>query len=603
LDEATPRSGVGAAAETGRAGTARVAHGAAGTGRERWEWLLGVGLLLAVLLAGGVDWWQQERGAPLYHRGVQAAADQHWAAALAAFEAAGGYLDAPARAATARATLQQLSQLYAAARAAETRDDWAAALRDYGSVVALQPDYEAVATRLPAARTALLQQQAAGAIYGTIGPGGGLSLARGPGLGAWRLPGSDAVSRVRLYAAGRWVIYDGIIWPAIGAHGDPTHRVLRLADRAAPAQPSVTLLPADLPPDGTAQPAPGGFWWFSADLPPPGVVYYDYATGTATPLPVRPGWTVNTTDPVHGWLLLAQPGRAADGSPRTTLYLSTATGVIFDLLGAVPGTVQAAQISADGRYVLFSNTPGPQAGPRTWTQLMLVQRGVQAADPRLSRRLLVLETLDWPADGGAAGRLTARFLPGSGPVQVLSDHSDADGRRQTLYNLETGLQYTVWGRLPPPLTATAFDLSAGGGLVLTQHPERAATRLVLQSATQLTTRHELRVPSTPDSTVSVRLTAPADYLLITVGNPRSNQARQRYTLYTAPLGADGVPGPPTALVSGLYAPALVPAPQPQPAPGGAALLYLTPTGALQVLTLDGAVCGGLATDVRRVWVP
>jgi hypothetical protein len=575
-----------------------------GPGRERWEWLLGVGLLLAVLLAGGVDWWQQERGAPIYHRGVQAAADQHWAAALAAFEAAGSYRDAPAQAATARATLQQITRLYAAARAAETRDDWTAALRDYNGVAALQPDYDDVATRLPAARAALLQQQAAGAIYGTIGPTGGLSLVRGPGLGAWRLPGSDAASRVRLYAGGRWVIYDGIVWPATGAHGDPSHRVLRLADLAAPTTPQVTLLPRALPPDGTAQPAPGGFWWFSAALPAPGVVYYDYATGTATPLPVRPGWTVSATDPVHGWLLLARTsGGAADGGARTELYLSSATGAVFDLLAAVPGTVQDAQVSADGRYVLFRNTPEARAGAQIWTQLLLVRRDLQADDPRLGRRLRVLEMLELPAAGAAVGRLTARFVPGPGAVQVLSDHSDYYGRRQTLYNLETGLQYTVWGRLPPPLTATAFDLSSGGGLVLTQHPERAATRLVLQSATLLTDWHEVRVPSTPDSQVSVRLTAHADYLLITVGNPRSNQARQLYTVYTAPLEADGVPGPPTALTSGLYAPALVPSPAPQPAPGGAALLYLTPTGALQVLTLDGAVHGGLATDVRRVWVP
>jgi hypothetical protein len=561
-----------------------------------------VGLLLAVLLAGGVDWWQQERGAPIYHRGVQAAADQHWAAALAAFEAAGSYRDAPAQAATARATLQQITRLYAAARAAETRDDWTAALRDYNGVAALQPDYDDVATRQPAARAALLQQQAAGAIYGTIGPTGGLSLVRGPGLGAWRLPGSDAASRVRLYAGGRWVIYDGIVWPATGAHGDPTHRVLRLADLAAPTTPQVMLLPHALPPDGAAQPAPGGFWWFSAALPAPGVIYYDYVTGTATPLPVRPGWTVSATDPVHGWLLLTQPGRAADGSLRTTLYLSTATGVIFDQPATVAGTVQDAQLSADGRFVLFTSTPGPQAGARMWTQLMLVQRDGATVAPRRDR-LRVLEMLELPAEGSATARLTARFLPGRDPVQVLSDHSDYYGRRQTLYNLDTGLQYTVWGRLPPPLSATAFDLPAGGGLVLTQHPERAATRLVLQSATLLTNWHDVRVPSTPDSQVSVRLTARADYLLITVGNPRSNQARQLYTIYTAPLEADGVPGPPTALASGLYAPALVPSPAPQPAPGGAALLYLTPTGALQVLTLDGAVRGGLATDVRRVWVP
>ena len=68
-------------------------------GRGRWEWVLGIGLLLAVLLAGTVDWWQQEHGATAYHRGATAATARHWAAAQAAFEQAGNYRDAPDRAA------------------------------------------------------------------------------------------------------------------------------------------------------------------------------------------------------------------------------------------------------------------------------------------------------------------------------------------------------------------------------------------------------------------------------------------------------------------------------------------------------------------------
>ncbi len=597
--DARPPAAEGAA----RPATARAARW--GALRGHWEWVLGVGLLLAVLLAGGVDWWQQEHGATAYHRGAAAVAGHQWATALLAFEAAGGYHDAPARAAAARATLQTLTRLYDTALAAEGRREWGTAARAYSSVAALQPDFREVARRLPAARTALVQQQAAGAIYGSAGPTGGLDLARGRGAIPWRLPGSDSTSRVRLYTGGgRWVVYDGTIWPATGAHGDPTHRVLMLADLADLAHPRVETLPADLSPDGTATAAPAGFWWFSPTGPGTQAVYYDYAARTVRPIWLTPGWTINATDSVHGWLLLAYNDPLTFPPLRTWLYLSDATGVVFDAVTVADGQVQDAQISPDGQAVLFTTTLANPPWNQPWLRQVLVRRDVPNEGPFLSRREIVLDSLDPPPDGYVdRSRLTAHFVPGGPPTQILSDHSDYNGRRQTLINLDTGMQATIWTSLPPPLTASAFDLSAHGAWVLTQHPEATDTRLVLQPTQVLTTKREVQVPSTPDSTVSIRRTPQDDYLLITVGYPRANSARQAYTLYSVALSPEGVPGPPTRLYSGLYAPGLVAVPGALAAPGGAALLYLLPDGTLQVLTLDGTVSGPLATGVRRVWVP
>jgi hypothetical protein len=574
-------------------------------GRGHWEWVLGTGLLLAVLLAGTVDWWQQEHGATAYHRGAAAATAAHWAGALAAFEQAGDYRDAPARAAAARSTLEQLEQQYSAATTAAGQGDWLAAARAYSAVAALQPDFRDVVARLPAARATLLQQQAAGTLYGTSGPGAGLFLARGTGLAPWRLPGSDGSSRVRLYAGGgRWALYDGTIWPATGAHADPTHRVLFLADLADRAAPLVTRLPADLPPDGTALATPGGFWWTSSHLPGAGVVYYDYATGQVQSPALTPGWSLVAADSAHGWLLLAYSDSLLDGTPRTYLYLSNAAGVLTTPVTVVDGLVQDAQVSPDGRYVLFTNVLSQRRLSDRALQLVLVRLDVPRDSPPPARRVSVLDVLRLP-DGTDADqvRLAARFVPGSGPTRILSDHTDYNGRRQTLYDMGTGLQATVWGGLPGPRTPSTFDLSATGTLVLTQHREAWATRLVVQPVAQLTTKRDLRVPTDGESLVSARLVAQDSDLLITVTGPHPSRSRQVVTLYSALLPPDEAPGPPTMLYSGVYDPAVVPSPLPSLAPGGAMLLYLTPNGTLEATTLDGTVRGPVAQAVRRLWVP
>lgn len=601
LDEAAPSLDT-RAARRAAGEAARLDRQAAGRGR--WERVLGLGLLLAVLLAGVLDWWQQDHGAVAYRRGATAATARHWADAQAAFADAEGYRDAPARAAAAQATLQQIIQLYDEAGAATVRRDWATAARDYSRVAELQPDFREVASLLPPIRTTLLQQQAAGTIVGTAGSAAGLYRLGLPGQAARRLPGSDGASRVRLYAgAGRWVVYDATVWPATGAHGDPTHRVLRLADLSNPAAFQVTTLPDDLPPDGAARPTPAGFWWFSPSLPGAGVVYYDYATGTVRPPALTPGWSLAATDPAHGWLLLSYSEGGADGAARTWLYLCDADGVIFTPVTVVDGLVQDAQVSPDGRAVLFTNVLPQHHRPYTGLDLLLVRLDVPAATLPPATRVLKLDTLKLPEEFVADKiRLTARFLPGPGPIRILTDHTDQYGRRQALYDAGTGMQITIWGDLPPPQTLTTFDLSSAGVLVLTQHLEADATRLVLQSA-ELAKAGELHVPSTADSLVSARLAAHDTYLLISVNQPHPSRSRQVYTLYSAALTGHPMADQPTPLYTGIYDPALVPTPLLTAAPGGDALLYLTPGGALQVTTLDGRVSGPLATSVRRLWVP
>jgi hypothetical protein len=168
----------------------------------------------------------------------------------------------------------------------------------------------------------------------------------------------------------------------------PTKRVLWLADLADPQRPQVTRLPEALPPDGMARAAPDGFWWFSAGLPGAGVVYYDYAAGTVWTVALTPGWSLAATDAAHGWLILAYSARGNDGAARTWLYLSNAAGVIFAPVTAVDGRVQDAQVSPDGRAVLFTNVLPATHRPYTGLDLLLVRLDVPISSPPPARRVL-----------------------------------------------------------------------------------------------------------------------------------------------------------------------------------------------------------------------
>ena len=214
-----PAGGVGAGRAT-PGDAARMDRRAAGRGR--WEWVLGIGLLLAVLLAGTVDWWQQEHGATAYHRGATAATAQHWAAAQAAFEQAGSVTAMPPTAPPWPAPRWGRSP------GCMTRPPPPPGARigppppaPIIAVAALQPDFREVATRLPAARARLIQQQATGTIYGTSGPTAGLYLARAGGQrpGGCRAATTAAASgSMPGVGAGRCMT--GRSGPRRDAHGD-----------------------------------------------------------------------------------------------------------------------------------------------------------------------------------------------------------------------------------------------------------------------------------------------------------------------------------------------------------------------------------------------
>ena len=579
--------------------------------RRRWEVLVGVGLALAVLLAGGADWLMQEHGDRFYRAGAAAAVARHWADAEAAFAGAGAYRDAPRRAAEAAANVQQLETAYAEGAAAAAAQDWDSAIAAYTTVAGLQADYADVAVRLPAAEAARLQAGATGVIYQVSGPAGGLFVVGPPGAPPQRLPGSTGGSRVRLFPApGRYAIYDipdpHTLSSAPSGLETDEDRVLLLADLAAPAAPATYALPADFTLEGRGRPAADGFWWFQplAYATTPQVFYYEYATHTVSPLPWRAGWEVVATDPARNWVVRAQQENAGTAQVRTWLYLTDASGSMFEPATVVDGTVQGAQISPDGLHILFVNVQRRPA--RIVYRLMLLRLAVREwqAQPRGRPRESVLDTITLPPDSSpSAIRLDARFVPGSGPTRVLSDLTDQWGRRQTIFDLDSSIRTTFWVGLPAPFLRETFAVSPAGRFVITQHLDPEGFRLVLQPANRLIEQREWLVPNPPDGWAVTSFSPDEDYLLYTTTVLPSGRAKQPYVIYTAALAADGQPGPPRLVYRGYYDRTRVPAPAATLAPGGRTLLYLTAAGVLHVAALDGHFDRPFASSVRRLWAP
>src|SRR5947207_14736039 len=93
-------------------------------GRRRWEAGLAAMLLIVILGFAGWNWLHGTIATATYRQAVAAVDTHHWAAAQAAFVAAGAYQDAPARAAAAAKQVQYLDQTYAQLQAAQQASNW-----------------------------------------------------------------------------------------------------------------------------------------------------------------------------------------------------------------------------------------------------------------------------------------------------------------------------------------------------------------------------------------------------------------------------------------------------------------------------------------------
>ncbi len=608
----------------------RVIVGAQATGRleairrlrqawPAWGRWAGVGVVLAIIALAvalqSLHGWQ----ATHYRAGQRAAGEHQWEAALAAYRQAGDYSDAAAGAQTAQNEIGLRNQFYAAGQAAADRGDWAGALEFWQDTALVAPDYSNLPVRLTQARAAVAARAASGLIYRTVGPEAGLHLQGEVGAPAPRLPHSDAASVIAAFApAGDQVVYDGT-----APDGTRLLYLAQLDPRTTTIQ-AVQPLPATLPPVGWGVFYPGGFWWMRESAPT--LSNYSSASGHTTVVALAAGVSLLTADAAHGQLLLQAVYSAADG-PHSRLLLTAADGRAPRILSDGPGTIRSADLSPDGRWVLYTReqrgamTVFGQSGegygiwwPPDRTDAVtsrLLLRWIDPDDRTLPHgpggmpleRERMLDHLVLPDDAPTGGSSVGAFAPGRAATIVVN-HGDHSGREVSIYEAATGVQTSFWPGAAPSAAQVGPFFSPGGGYLLVMEGTANGARVLLRplGGSAQTTGRVVPVAAPAGSLILSQVTLHDDALLTLVSPPHSQRARARYTLSRLPLGA-GADGSMQPLFDAFYPPGAPDQPTVTLAPSGTLLAYIRPDGLLIGRPLGSGPALTLAAGVRDVWSP
>jgi hypothetical protein len=453
----------GGAARAGSVPAAGPAGGGAPVPRLRWELWLGAALILGVLGFALFDWQHQEEQAALYHQGDRAAAAHHWTTARAAFARQGDYRDARRRATEAATLVQRRDSNYQAAQDALRDNDLIAAYSALSQTLAIEPDYQAAPAQFARTGQAVVQAALANTVYRRISGGT-------PGLYArpaatdpdWPLPGSDGQSRVWTATAGGRIVYDGPSGSPSAAAPEPmppggnwdgrlpAGRQLWLAAAGSPAPPKP--LPRTFGLGGGMAVAQDGVWWYDQAGSGPAtangyeihgeplwlLVYYDLETLRATEAVLTEGtYYLLDANAAGGQLLIGHYSEADATGPRTQLYLAGPTGRTLQSVATVAGVVTQAQISPDGRYVLYSaSVPTAQADS---ARLELV--AVDLTNPEHPAQVLARMAANpqhlyqW---------LQGTFVPGPGPPRVLIRRQVVKEVHLSVRNLANDVEETLW---------------------------------------------------------------------------------------------------------------------------------------------------------------
>lgn len=600
---------LGAGAPAAPVPTARRRLDRAPGGRvRRWERLLGLGLALILLAAGAGDLLAQQGRIDQYRAGRAAEIAQHWDAAARAYAAASGYRDAADRARAATGNVRERDRLYQVGQAAAGRGDWPAALSAFTAATAIQADYADLPTRLGAARIAATQLAAAGLVFRQrTGPGAGLYLQGPLDRPSIRLDASDGLSWVAAFAPdGTRLVYDG---PGAGRR-----LYLAVLDAAGGRVGPVRALPADLPTAGWGLFCPGGLWWFNTTTT--AVRYYDMQTGAITPIPLGPARVLLSQDPTRGRLLLAE---SADGL-RTRIVLTRADGSDPQVLAVSVGTVRNAEISPDGRWMIFIREEAGALGdynrgrfdragvgtgwepPRaaaTTISLLLVPLDPTAGPP--GERLLDHLVLPDEAPHGN-GNIRAHFVAGR-PALVVANHAAGARRAVSVYEPDDRRETTFRPDAPPDPALAGPYFSPGGSFVLVEEGVLEGIRFLIHPlGTTLPIQRQVSVLARPGSLVLGQITLREDYLLYLVTRQERRLTREQYSLYSVPL-VPTVRNGAILLFQDFYNGASINPANITLAPGGTLLAYIRPDGALLAVPFQGGPALHLATGVDEVWSP
>ncbi|MDQ2808200.1 MAG: hypothetical protein M3Z04_14995, partial [Chloroflexota bacterium] len=531
------------------------------------------------------------------------------------------------RAGLAQAQAQQFALLTAQGQAAAERGDWAAALRAYTDALAIQPDGADAAAQLDAARRQLIRTGLAGTVLlRSDGGAAGLYLADG----STPLPGSDGASRVRAVAAdGQRFVYDR---PALGGGtGTPAvmpvpradfwlpsftagaARVAVLAQLGGAGGPVVQPLPAPLDGSGFGVFLGDVLWWYAphADLGYYSytVVYYDLESHTSGVIAgpsgrVQPvAWSPDGSRAV----LATYSSVPAGAPPQAQLSLVDAhgqrqgtPGPLQGILGTVEGTLGAAGISPDGRY-LFVQTS--ERGSTTHTLFLADLKPPSGHTPG---SFTSVEGLNVPR--GVSGGLTAAWMVS--PTRLLIDTWSGTQERLALLDPNTDAAFfndganvapqtrrrqSLWQGLSHPDTLDVAALAADGGRVAWRYRAADGADRLLAVDRQSGQQREIALSAVGNRSWEGAFTPQGNYLIYGSYRLDGSAAGRLTPVFSWPLHDSGPPVRLGERVWDAQLPSLV-----LPA-AGSLIAFVTPQHELHAVTPDGRTDLPIATGVAAIW--
>lgn len=448
-----------------------------------------VGLVLLLGLGSLIAGWLADEGRQnSYHEGTAALAAHDWAHAVRAFQAAGTFSDAPARAQQAAQTLRDRTRLAQAAEYAALARDWPEDLRILAKLLQIDPHDAGARSQQAFVRNKLLAQSLPGTLYLVDeGPDAGLYVNL-PGALNIKLPGSDGLSRPRTWnATGDSLIYDrpaSRTTPRAGASGFRESVLVHLprADEAGgtPDGLATEVLPPAIIPSSDGMFAPDGLYWktYPRDdsLSDRLLTFYRFAGGSVEPITVSRQWRyVLTTNEATGLALLVAPPTDLDPTSHITVTRPGAEPVVDEV---IPGWLTSAAFSPDGRYLLFSVQDGSFTTALTRSLYLAHLAAGGVSSPRYRRVDLLRSTITAHVQ---PPETTAGFVPG--PDGATDDILIAvrDDRLMTLIvrNLTSGMETTIWSG-PAPDQIDAWAISDNGAWLAYVVTDKDDARLVLQ---------------------------------------------------------------------------------------------------------------------------
>jgi hypothetical protein len=584
------------------------------------ETILGLAILLLALAYVLYDWQHRTAQADAYQSGVAAELSRNWDAAVVSFEQAGDHPDAARRKEHAAQQVAERDRLYDEGKRAADQSNWGLAITDLSRVQAIQPSYRDAPTLLAGAKDQAYKSGLDDIIY-LVGRGASPGLYMRDAQGSARLlPGSDGRSTIRAISDdGSSFVYDrpateadyaGVppsdLVPQNALEAGAVRRIPVLAARGSGGGPLTTIPLPQLDATGTGVFSQDGLWWYSSQ-PSSGSFGYEvfYTTGflQAPPILMRisdiqNGKRVVALDPPRLRVIIAE----ATGDPRgdaleARLYVADASGDHARFIQTAQGAVYQAQVSRDGKWLLYvTQVNGSEITRTAWALSLNANQTGPGFGP--ARKV---EELSW---GGLEmnAHLNATFVPSDdSPPEVMVSRTDSQVERLTVYGLQTpGEIYSLRRQADPVYRRDLSAFGHVGQFVASrwQLDNQAFLELVAMPPGSRSWE-SVHLPAFLSQIVDVQFAPHDNYLLAAVRNPEGIDHGIEQLIYSARVGADGTLGEPALIASAAMPYDDMPAIA-LPA-GGSLVVYVDPAQEMHALFYNGSGDTLLASGVRAVW--